>query len=93
MTETVFDLQNLAARLKKVEKQNRRLRFFCLLLAILWMFGGFLGESISARLLPGPQAAGLAGAAPGGKPLQDLIKPADIVKTLKEVEAALNRPR
>ncbi|MDP3183595.1 MAG: hypothetical protein Q8M54_12385 [Desulfobaccales bacterium] len=93
MTEPALDLKTLAARLKKVEKQNRRLKFFCLLMLILWIFGGFWGETISARILPGPQAAGLPGAAPGGKSLQDLINQADIVKTFKKVEDALNRPK
>ena len=83
MTETAFDLKNLAARLKKVEKQNRRLRFFCLLLAILWMFGGFLGETISARILPGPQVAGLAGAAQAENLYRRLLIRQTLLKPLR----------
>jgi hypothetical protein len=93
MTEPTLDLKTLAARLKKVEKQNRRLKFFGLLMVILWIFGSFLGETISARILPGLQVTGLAGAAPGGKSLQEIINQADIVKTFKKVEDALNRPK
>jgi len=99
MTKPVPDLLTLAARLKKIEKQNRWLKFFCLLMLASWLLGGNLGGTLAAKIVSGPPPAALEAQASPAKPGQDLTKLEEIInpqfikKTFKQVVDGLNRTR